>query len=190
MVTFLWVGNSIANFSRADAGALLEGFFTACHGLGMVCQFIVGVHACQDETQLAVSYNSSDPVLCNFILHGLENVNFHLGQEVFRPGDWVCSCEFDRADRTLRVYYEAIKEVSIAFGNESRDFQKGDRILAIISGKWNLKDIQDMCATVGLNVSHSWWSRCMECGESNSLEVTDRSITNFHFQIQLSTLSN
>lgn len=165
MVSFLWVGNSISNFSPTDAAVLLKGFAQMCESLDFSCQFLVGVHSCEDEAKVLVSYNSKEPALCDFILHGLDQANFHLGKKVFLKEDWVCRCEFTPRDHTLRVYYEATREVRMSLGGEDdRIFHRGDRVLAIVSGKWTLEDIQEMCGGVGLEVSHSWRSLDNECG--------------------------
>jgi len=166
MVTFLWVGNSISNFSPPDAAVLLKGFAQMCESLDFSCQFLVGVHSCEDEAKVLVSYNPEEPALCDFILHGLDQANFHLGKKVFLREDWVCRCEFNPGDHVLRVYYEAAREVRMSLGDDNdRVFHRGDRILAIISGKWTLEVMQEMCGGVGLEVSHSWRSLDNECGE-------------------------
>jgi Uncharacterized conserved protein len=166
MVTFLWVGNSIANFAPDDAAVLLQGFSVMCESLNLSCQFLVGVHTCQDEAKVLASYDSTEPALCDFIFHGLDQANQHLQEEVFRRGDWICRCEFDSTDHMLRVYYEAAREVRIELGGDhERVFNCGDRILAIVSGKWTVEDIQQMCGGVGLEVSRSWRSVDYECGE-------------------------
>ncbi|KAJ5999452.1 hypothetical protein N7451_007262 [Penicillium sp. IBT 35674x] len=166
MVTFLWVGNSISNFSPTDAAVLLKGFAQMCKSLDFSCQFLIGVHSCEDEEKVLVSYNSKEPALCDFILHGLDQANLHLGKKVFLKEDWICRCEFNPGDHVLRVYYEAAQEVRMSLGgDDDRIFHRGDRVLAIISGKWTLEDIKEMCGGVGLEVSHSWRSLDNECGE-------------------------
>ena len=56
-VTFLWVGNSVANLSKTEASDLMGQSRQACTIAGMHCHFLVSADACADESKLLKAYN-------------------------------------------------------------------------------------------------------------------------------------
>jgi EasF-like predicted methyltransferase len=154
-VTFLWVGNSIANLTQSEAGSLLAEFVGACQNLRINCQFIISMDACQDEDKILAGYHIDGP-MSPFILNGLQHANHILGDEVFRHDDWKCARDFDTTDRSLRVYYEAVRDADVHVDGSDFAFRKGDRITAITSGKWTEDDVHMMCVEAALEVVHVW----------------------------------
>jgi EasF-like predicted methyltransferase len=154
--TFLWMGNSIANLKRSEAGSLLAKFVRACETLNINCQFIVSVDGCQDECKILAAYDTTKDPLRNFVLNGLHHANAVMGNEIFHPRDWTCSHEFDADDHTLRIYYTALRDVECWINGKTIMVHAGRNIPAITSGKWTKSDILQLCASIGLRVVHAW----------------------------------
>ncbi|THC96195.1 hypothetical protein EYZ11_004314 [Aspergillus tanneri] len=56
-ISFLWLGNSIANMSAAEASALLSRFSHACCASQLQCRFLITSDACGDPATVLRSYN-------------------------------------------------------------------------------------------------------------------------------------
>lgn len=175
VVTVLWVGNSMANYSRAEAGALLRGFVRSCDSRGFSCQFLLGLDSCQDLAKMTASYDfypgspSED-----LIVNGLRAANTCLGQELFCLRDWTARASYDLREHTLGLYYVATRDQHLVLDGYSREFRAGDRMLAITSGKWVVEDIEEMCGAAGLQISQSWWSDAQDYGKSVSAPNDNR----------------
>lgn len=174
VVTILWVGNSMANYSRRDAALLLKGFVRSCDSQGLLCQFLLGLDSCRDLAKMTASYDfyPGSPSE-NLIVNGLRAANACLGQEIFSLRNWTARASYDLLEHTLGLYYVATRDQHIVLDGYSREFRAGDRILAITSGKWLIKEIVDMCASAGLRVSQTWWSDAQDYGESISARNND-----------------
>lgn len=175
VVTILWLGNSMANYSREDAAALLKGFVRSCDSRGLSCRFLLGLDSCHDLAKITASYDfypgspSED-----LIVNGLRAANACLGQEVFCLRDWTARASYDLREHTLGLYYVATRDQNLVLGGYSREFRAGDRLLAITSGKWLIEDIEEISCAAGLQVSQSWWSDAQDYGKSVSASNDDR----------------
>ena len=163
-VTVLWVGNSLANYSRAEAGALLKGFVRGCGSRNLPCQFFLGLDSCQDLAKMGASYDlSPGSPLKTLIMHGLRTANQYLGSEVFDLCKWSARAHYDLMEHTLYIYYVATHDQRLLVDGCVQNFE--ERILASTSGKWLLRDIEQMCSAEGLQISKSWWSESQDYGK-------------------------
>lgn len=173
-VTVLWVGNSLANYSRAEAGALLKGFVRSCGSRQLPCQFFLGLDSCQDLAKMGACYDlSPGSRLERLIMHGLRTANHYLGSEVFDLRKWSARANYDLKEHALYIYYVATHDQRLLVDVCVQNFE--ERILAITSGKWLLRDIEDMCSAEGLQISKSWWSESHDYGKLMS-DATRRAL--------------
>ncbi|KAF7173368.1 hypothetical protein CNMCM5623_005609 [Aspergillus felis] len=152
LVTLVWMGNSMANYSQTEASAVLQRFVGALQIAGLSCQFLVAIDACVQESRIMEAYDHRQEALHNFILNGLRNANSVIGIEAFRIDDWTCTCRFDVKDRMLKVYYSCNKDTELVCNGLRVPLQKGTEIEAITSGKWTVADVQAIAKQAGLCV--------------------------------------
>ena len=156
VVTFLWMGNSVANMTPADASLLLKGFVDACADFQLTCQFIVSLDNCTEVLRILDAYDTTRDPFGGFVLNGLKTANQILGQDVFVPGNWSCTRVMRHKQRTLDVYYEAVRDMECCYGGASWRIRQGDLVHAVHSGKWAREDLAEICRPVGLEVADVW----------------------------------
>ncbi|KAF7167699.1 hypothetical protein CNMCM6106_003127 [Aspergillus hiratsukae] len=173
LVTLVWMGNSMANYSQTEASSVLHRFVDALQTSGVSCQFLVALDACQQERRIMEAYDHGQEALHNFILNGLRHANSVLGIETFCIDDWTCTCRFDVKDRMLKVYYIPCKDTELVYNGLRVPLQKGTEIEAINSGKWTVRDVQAIAKQAGLCVGDQWCdSECMYSISPSSMPST------------------
>jgi uncharacterized SAM-dependent methyltransferase len=155
-VTFLWMGNSIANLQPHDASLLLSRFSHICAKQSIGCQFIVAADACTHKTTIMAAYDTAKRPLHDFLLNGLQHANTVLGQDVFQASDWTCAVEMNDRENVLNTYYTPRRDLQLDIDGLAVDFRKGDRVLAITSGKWTEKDVNAVGVNAGLRIADIW----------------------------------
>ena len=159
LASFLWMGNSIANFNHySEAGAFLSKFRKACEQSSLRCQFIVSVDICQDAAKVAKAYSLDLPEFRDFLLNGLVHSNTAVGHEMFRYEDWSCELELSSDEHGLGIYYAPQRDVEITPSDEGPivAFSRGQRVKVITSGKWNETVMKQMGAQAGLHIQGRW----------------------------------
>ncbi|KAB8227782.1 uncharacterized protein BDW43DRAFT_316471 [Aspergillus alliaceus] len=58
VISFLWIGNSIANMHPPEATAMLSKFHQACSASRLQCRFLIGSDACGEPATVLNAYNS------------------------------------------------------------------------------------------------------------------------------------
>lgn len=155
-VTFLWVGNSIANSPRPMASSLLSRFARVCTTLGIRYQFIVGADACNQVSKITAAYDPTSKPFRDFILNGLYHANTVIGHDMFHVSDWACAIEFNPLARVLQVSYTPHCDVRLKINGSSVTIRKGEKVSATISGKWTEKDMEAITAEAGLQITDTW----------------------------------
>jgi EasF-like predicted methyltransferase len=155
-VTFLWMGNSIANLQPDDASLLLSRFSHICTKQGVRCQFIVAADACTHKTTIMAAYDTTKRPLHDFLLNGLRHANTVMGHNVFQTSDWTCAVEFNDRANVLNTYYIPRRDLQLDINGIAVEFRKGDQVLAITSGKWTEKDFHAVSVNAGLHIADTW----------------------------------
>lgn len=166
LITFLWMGNSMANYSQAEASSVLNQFVDAMQKTGRACQFLVGIDGCQDENRIMKAYNNSQETYQSFIMNGLRHANLVMKTETFLVDDaWTCTSKFDAEERVLKTFYLCKKDTELVIFDGSRiPVQKRFAIEPIRSGKWSVSDVQEIVKQAGLRVDGQWCdSESMYC---------------------------
>jgi uncharacterized SAM-dependent methyltransferase len=159
-ITFLWMGNSIANFSRhSEASAFLARFKSACQLSHIRCNFILSTDICQQECKINNAYDLEKFELRHWLLYGLTHANAVLGRQIFRFEEWKIETEFDPQEHNLHTYYMALCDIhlKVSIGNcPPIVFGKGTRVRIITSGKWSEEIMDEMCKDAALRIQQRW----------------------------------
>ncbi|KAF9884294.1 hypothetical protein FE257_001924 [Aspergillus nanangensis] len=158
VVSFLWLGNSIANLEPDDASALLANFHDACADTQLECRFLIGSDACADCSTVRHSYGPNYKAITDFIFSGLEHANRLLGADTLPPSAFRFVSEFQVQDRHLQVYYVAQRQVVVPLdgGDDDLVIAEGQKIAIIHSYKWSPDDMRRICTAAGLEARPGW----------------------------------
>lgn len=159
-ITFLWMGNSIANFPHhSDASAFLGRFREACQLSRINCSFILSTDICDRSSRMNEAYNLDKPELQAWLSNGLKHANTALGGKVFRFEDWKIITEFDPQEHNLNTYYTALFDIKLNLKSVKGKpivFSKGTRIPIITSGKWSEEIMGEICVDAGFRIQQRW----------------------------------
>lgn len=159
-ITFLWLGNSIANSTRAEAAATMAALNASLpHSLPKTVQWIIAADGCVDEAQLIRAYDPRSAALHAFIFHALHSANEILGRQAFRAEDWSLDVRFDAKQSVLEVGYRAKRDLEVAIDDRERaaetrviPIRKGDKMGVIPSGKWRSRIMGQVGAKAGMSL--------------------------------------
>ncbi|KAL2814075.1 histidine-specific methyltransferase [Aspergillus cavernicola] len=163
-VTFLWVGNSVANLPQSEASLLMGQFRQACQAIQADCHFLVAADGCAVEDQWLKAYDPTDGPSRTFLLHGLHHANRLLGHPTFDEEHWSCVLEPDRAQNELHFSYVPKMDVTLDLGSTSVLVRQNEKIHYFMSGKWNESQMQAIAEDAGYRVSHVWEDARKEYG--------------------------
>lgn len=157
--SLLWLGNSIANFTPMDAGGLLKSFLAQGPKQTVQPRMIIAVDGCTAHDQILRAYDMSSGASREFVLNGLSHANHLIGEDVFLSADWGFVTAWNAATWMHESFYVAQRELTIEIEGESFDFKEGDRVTAIMSGKWPKEVVGRICEKVGVRVVESWGNK-------------------------------
>lgn len=166
-VTFLWVGNSIANLGQSDASFLLADFRHACSKISAECNFLISADGCAVEDRLLKAYSPTEEPSRTFLFHGLHHANRLLGRDFFDEKDWDCICEYDKKQNELHFSYAPKRDLQIDIGLFSVQFAEGEKVRYFMSGKWCWKQVSALARKAGFEVGNVWRDAEGEYGESD-----------------------
>ncbi|KAI9694075.1 MAG: hypothetical protein M1822_003346 [Bathelium mastoideum] len=109
--TLLWLGSSIGNFTRPEAGEFLQ---TCAGALGPRDQLVVGVDGCKDPHRVYHAYNDREGVTHAFVLNGLRHANRLLGTTAFQLERWRVLGEYDAEAGRHQAFVYPTEDVVIA----------------------------------------------------------------------------
>ena len=163
VVTTLWLGNSIGNFSPEAATAILERFRTCSEQLSL--RFIVGVDGCRDMDLMQRSYDPTSSLTRAFLSNGLIHANDVLGFAYFPNDYWTYGGSYDPTERSWKQYYVATRKHHLHLGGCSIGFGEGEPVLAIRSAKWTQHDMKRIVMAAGLKITAVWGTADQAYGE-------------------------
>ncbi|TAQ84793.1 hypothetical protein B7494_g6880 [Chlorociboria aeruginascens] len=196
-ITFLWMGNSIANFSHySQASTFLFRFKKACQQSNIRSQFILSTDICQDRARIYEAYNTKG-IFGEFLLNVLTHANAVMDKSIFCMRDWSCEVEFNAGEHNLHVYVAPRSDLQICIGEgQTISLSKGERVQIATSGKWTEKVMQELCTDAGLVIHQKWkdqgGSYCVYCHQAAkdlSIPLEPQSTRSEH-QLNLRELPN
>ena len=176
-VTLLWLGNSIANFTPAEAAGLLEHFFRAGQSSSVPMQMIAGIDGCQRQADIVESYESDRSR--DFILNGLDCANSLLGTETFVADDWDFRGQWNAEEWAHESSYVARRDLTLQIEGERFHIACGERVRVIRSGKWPHGKVTDICAAAGIDIDESWSNSDGSYGAYVSMRLLNQGFVKF-----------
>ncbi|KAI0533538.1 histidine-specific methyltransferase [Xylaria digitata] len=164
-VTFLWLGNSIANMTQDSASALMGQFQAACAKMSIDCNFLLSADGCQVEDRILKAYDPVSGPSRVFLFHGLHHANRLLGQVAFKEAEWDAVPEWDKGENELRYYYMPKRDIQLEIGGSSIEVKKGEPVYYFMSGKWSEAQIAYIASKAGLSIGKIWKDAHYEYGE-------------------------
>ncbi|PHH92577.1 hypothetical protein CDD83_6739 [Cordyceps sp. RAO-2017] len=175
-ITFLWLGNSVANMGRDTVSALLGKLRQACRDMAADCSFLVSADCCADRGRILRAYDYAAGPSRTFLFHGLHHANRLLGKPVFNEDDWDAVPEWDEAEHELRYDYAPRKDMLLNLGSRrSVEVKRGERIPFFMSAKWDTSQVQSMAEKAGFAVGKLWQDARKEYGEREARSDVDHS---------------
>lgn len=155
-VTFLWIGNSVANTPQSQASALLARFHEACRRIHLACAFLITADGCSKVDQLRRAYNPATGPSRTFLYHGLHHANRLLGTPVFKEDQWLCHCSHDSNQNELQFEYIATEDLSLNLGSVPVSIPQGEKIPYFMSGKWSEVQVRAIAHDAGFQLRNIW----------------------------------
>ncbi|KAI0521403.1 histidine-specific methyltransferase [Xylaria bambusicola] len=155
-VTFLWLGNSIANLTKLEASLLIGQFRQACRKMSLDCNFLISADSCAVRESILKAYDPNDGPSRKFLLHGLHHANRLLGREVFKEAEWEAVPTWDEDQHEL--HYSYVPNVDVQFDHDQIQvsIKKGEPIHYFMSGKWTEPHVNSIAEKAGLKVGSVW----------------------------------
>ncbi|KAI9042399.1 putative duf323 domain-containing protein [Aspergillus affinis] len=155
-VTFLWIGNSIANLRQQDASILMGKFRQACLRISAECNFLISADGCAVEERLLKAYSPNEQPSRTFLFHGLHHANRLLGRNAFDKNDWDCICEYEKEQNELHFSYSPKRDLELDIGLFSVEFTKDEKVPYFMSGKWSESQVSAIAENAGFHVGDVW----------------------------------
>ncbi|KAK4448325.1 histidine-specific methyltransferase, partial [Podospora aff. communis PSN243] len=164
---FLWLGSSICNFDKREAGELLGSFLRAT-GSKNFCGILMAVDGCQDVERLSGAYDVPEGHTKRWILHSLDAARELLVKDCpnaseigrfFDKETWSLDVRCDGAgDFRYQTYVSPSVALDVVLRGQTIHLDAHERIRIITSGKWAADEVLEICEGQGLRISKMWQS--------------------------------
>jgi uncharacterized SAM-dependent methyltransferase len=155
-VTFLWLGNSVANLTQNEASSLMSQFHQACRKMSVDCRFLVSADCCNVEHDILEAYDPNKGPSRTFLFHSLHHANRLLGENVFKEEEWDAVPEWDKVQHELRYNYTPKTNLHIRVGDLEISLTKDESIHFFMSGKWHESQMRLIAREAGMTVDKIW----------------------------------
>ena len=139
----LWMGSSIGNLGRTEAGDFLKGFSEVMRGQDSM---LIGIDACQESEKVYHAYNDKRGKTHEFVLNGLMHANKIMEKEVFQKDDWKVMGEYDEAAGRHQAFISPVRDVMV----EETLIKAGEKIRIEESYKYSLSQSNELWQRAGL----------------------------------------
>ncbi|KJZ72510.1 hypothetical protein HIM_08034 [Hirsutella minnesotensis 3608] len=163
-VTFLWLGNSVANMARDEVSSLMGQLRLACRNMSAECRFLVSADCCTDRDRILKAYNPNEGPSRTFLFHGLHHANRLLGRPVFNEKDWDAVPKWEEVDHELQYSYVPNKDVKLDIGHGCVEIKRGEPIAYFMSGKWHPSQMGSIAENAGLAIGKMWMDTRQDYG--------------------------
>ncbi|PHH89467.1 hypothetical protein CDD83_6011 [Cordyceps sp. RAO-2017] len=155
-VTFLWLGNSVANLNKVDVSALLGQFRLACQEMSAECNFLISADSCAEEKRILEAYDPLEGPSRTFLFHGIHHANRLLGQNAFSEDEWDAVPNWNQEQHELRYSYAPKKDLQLDLGQLCIAIKEKEPIEFFMSAKWTESQVSSIADHAGLRVGHVW----------------------------------
>jgi EasF-like predicted methyltransferase len=148
--TILWLGSSLGNYTRPEAGNFLAKYRDA---LQPGDNMLIGIDSCKDSARVYHAYNDKEGVTHEFILNGLKNANTLLDQGTgFDLNDWRVIGEYDTGNGRHHAFVSPIKDVMV----DNVLIRKDERVRIEESYKYSHDEILRLWEDARLSANTVW----------------------------------
>ncbi len=152
---FLWIGSSIGNLNRKDAGLFLKK--VQAQAMQSHDIFLCGIDRRNEPSKVALAYNDSQGITREFILNGLEHINHIFESKVFDKQDFEYVSIYNAKEGRHEAYYKTKKPIVIFEGTEQAiDLQENEMIQVEYSYKYATEEIKELLKLSELKIAETW----------------------------------
>ncbi len=145
-------GSTIGNFSRRQAGELLEVMRLEAGDNGAA---LVGVDLRKDPDILRAAYNDSRGVTAQFNLNVLRRLNHELGAD-FDLDAFAHEAVYDEAEGRIEMRLISQRAQIVRVSGTAIPFRRGEYIVTEHSHKYSLEEFRELAARSGFDTSGVW----------------------------------
>ena len=154
--TFFYPGSSIGNFAPPQAVAFLATIKAQCAmrpGSGL----LIGVDAKKDAAVLDAAYDDALGVTAAFNLNVLRHLNGRFGFD-FAIDGFAHRGFYNAQAGRVEMHLEALRDQSVALGERTRRFARGERIHTENSYKYHAEEFEGLLRQAGFSAVRHWAS--------------------------------
>lgn len=157
--TILWLGSSLGNFKRHEAGPFLRA---VANSLRAGDTMLVGIDACNDPKKIFHAYNDKDGWTHKFILNGLEHANRLDPSVHFDVEDWdvVGEYMYDIHGGRHHAFVVPKRDVFV----DGVRITQGERVRIEESYKYSAAETKRLWEATGFVESTQWANRTGDYG--------------------------
>ncbi|WP_157271575.1 L-histidine N(alpha)-methyltransferase [Azohydromonas aeria] len=144
-------GSSIGNFEPAHA----QRFLRQAREQSLGGALLIGVDLVKPLELLLPAYDDALGVTAAFNRNLLLNVNRQLGTD-FDPADWAHLACFDAAASRIEMHLRAVRDVTVRWDGERRDFPAGATIHTENSYKYRIEQFDALLHAAGWSDTRCW----------------------------------
>lgn len=154
-IVVFYPGSSIGNFAPEDARSLLARAHALCKQGFSGGGLLIGVDLVKPHAVLEPAYDDPLGVTASFNLNMLLNINHLIGSN-FNPQDWQHVAFFNSEQSRIEMHLRARRDLRISWGENSRDFKRGEAIHTENSYKWTVSDFAALLQSAGFGAPDTW----------------------------------
>ena len=148
-------GSTIGNFHSDEVLRLLGQIAKLCGSGGGL---LIGIDLKKDVDTLEAAYNDQQGVTAEFNLNLLERINRELDAD-FQLDQFRHDATYNEDQGRIEMYLVSEREQSVSIGDETFEFDKGDKICTEYSHKYTIAEFAGIAAEVGLTLRRHWTDR-------------------------------
>lgn len=145
-------GSTIGNFTRAEAGQLLEVMLTEAKPGGAL---LLGVDLVKDTDVIVAAYNDSQGVTAEFNLNVLNHLNQAIGTD-FALDEFEHEAIYDDTHDRIEMRLISRKSQRVELDGETIEFESGEHIVTEYSHKYSIASFRTLASQSGWSCEASW----------------------------------
>lgn len=151
-VALYFPGSTIGNFTRDEAGRLLQNM---AESLGPQGGLLIGIDLQKERKVLEAAYNDAAGVTADFNLNLLQRINSELGAD-FDVDDFEHRAVYDSIHHRIQISIVSLQDQIVTMGENEFSFRRGEEILTEYSHKYTVNDFASLAAEYGFALHHQW----------------------------------
>lgn len=176
--TIMWLGSSVGNLNREEAGAFIHRIQEHCMAEGD--NFLIGVDQRNNPEKIALAYNEPAGITREFIMNGLDHVNEIVGQRFVDRANFEYISDYRQDEGRHIAHYKALSDTTLRYRDSNGAITeiavvKDEMIYVESSYKYSRSEIDTLMDTATLDIANVW----MDSQSQYSLIMAEK--RPFHF---------